>query len=149
MPSSARRQPPRQRQRGQKDRPFDHHPEVSAALNSRRRSGANALVRREPAEDPITVGNDSEDPRFKRRGAQRPGHAQSDFSLGPSTAHSLFVKNKRGSRRAPRGGERRSKGAGVVFAVRRKRSIADFATTRRMPSDASAALWQAELETLE
>ena len=45
-------------------------------------------------------------------------------------------------------GERRRKEAGAVFAARRKRSLADFATTRRMPSDADWALWRAELETL-
>ncbi len=46
-------------------------------------------------------------------------------------------------------GERRSKGAAAVFAARRKRRQADFATTRRMPSDAAAALWLDELEGLE
>ena len=35
------------------------------------------------------------------------------------------------------------------FCRGQNRRGADFATTRRMPSDASAALWQAELETLE
>ena len=45
-----------------------------------------------------------------------------------------------------RGGARK-RSAG--FADRRKRSEAYFATTRRMPSDAVAALWLEELEGLE
>ena len=34
-----------------------------------------------------------------------------------------------GTQRSGSSGERRSKGAGAVFAIRRKRSLADFATT--------------------
>ena len=48
-------------------------------------------------------------------GADRP--AEAPFSLPPGAAHFLFDVSMRGPRRAPRGGERRSKGAGAVFAA--------------------------------
>ena len=60
-------------------------------------------------------------PAFPRRrqevcaGADRP--AEAFFLFGPCTARFSFGKTKRGPRRAPRGGERRSKGAGAVFAA--------------------------------
>ncbi len=44
---------------------------------------------------------------------------------------------------------KKEQGSVWSFCRGQKRRGADFATTRRMPSDASAALWQAELETLE
>ena len=47
--------------------------------------------------------------------ADRP--AEAPFSLPPGAAHFLFDVSMRGPRRAPRGGERRSKGAGAVFAA--------------------------------
>ena len=47
--------------------------------------------------------------------ADRP--AEAFFLFGPCTARFSFGKTKRGPRRAPRGGERRSKGAGAVFAA--------------------------------
>ena len=43
--------------------------------------------------------------------------AEAPFSLPPGAAHFLFDVSMRGPRRAPRGGERRSKGAGAVFAA--------------------------------
>ena len=39
------------------------------------------------------------------------------FLFGPCTARFSFGKTERGPRRAPRGGERRRKGAGAVFAA--------------------------------
>ena len=54
-------------------------------------------------------------------GGRRSAPAQTDppniFSFPPGAAHFLFDVTKRGPRRAPRGGERRSKGAGAVFAA--------------------------------
>ena len=43
--------------------------------------------------------------------------AEAPCSLPPGAAHSFFDVSMRGPRRAPRGGERRSKGAGAVFAA--------------------------------
>ena len=42
----------------------------------------------------------------------------------------LLIGAPAGAQRSGSGGERRSKGAGAVFAAGRKRSLADFATTR-------------------
>ena len=54
-------------------------------------------------------------------GGRRSALAQTDppniFSFPPGAAHSLFDVFMRGPHRAPRGGERRSKGAGAVFAA--------------------------------
>ena len=54
-------------------------------------------------------------------GGRRSALAQTDppniFSFPPGAAHFLFGVSMRGPRRAPRGGERRSKGAGAVFAA--------------------------------
>ena len=54
-------------------------------------------------------------------GGRRSAPAQTDppniFSFPPGAAHFLFDVSMRGPRRAPRGGERRSKGAGAVFAA--------------------------------
>ncbi len=47
--------------------------------------------------------------------------------------------------RVGRGGRN---GAGGVCAVRRGRSRAEFLPTRRMPSDAQAAVWLGEVERL-
>ena len=47
------------------------------------------------------------------------------------------------------GGERRSKGADRALAGGGEKRGADFAPTRRMPSDAVASLWLEELEGLE
>ena len=60
-------------------------------------------------------------PAFPRRRqevcacADRP--AETFFSFPPGAAHFLFDVSMWGPRRAPRGGERRSKGAGAVFAT--------------------------------
>ena len=43
--------------------------------------------------------------------------AKSAFSLTPGAARSLLGQDRKGPRRAPRGGERRRKGAGAVFAA--------------------------------
>ena len=43
--------------------------------------------------------------------------AKSPFSLTPGAARSLLGQDRKGPRRAPRGGERRRKGAGAVFAA--------------------------------
>ena len=54
-------------------------------------------------------------------GGRRSAPAQTDppniFSFPPGAAHFLLDVSKWGPRRAPRGGERRSKGAGAVFAA--------------------------------
>ena len=54
-------------------------------------------------------------------GGRRSARAQTDppniFSFPPGAAHFLFDVSIWGPRRAPRGGERRSKGAGAVFAA--------------------------------
>ena len=54
-------------------------------------------------------------------GGRRSAPAQTDppniFSFPPGAAHFLFDVSIWGPRRAPRGGERRSKGAGAVFAA--------------------------------
>ena len=65
-------------------------------------------------------------------GTRRAGPPRGVFSLGPCTARSLFGAPNgapAGTQRSGSCGERRSKGACAVFAVRRKRSQADFATT--------------------
>ena len=67
---------------------------------------------------------------LRQRGGPLHRSAPHTFLFRPCTAHFSFGKTERGPRRAPRGGERRSKGAGAVFAARRKRRQADFATTR-------------------
>ena len=66
---------------------------------------------------------------LRQRGGPLHRSAPHTFLFRPCTAHFSFGKTERGPRRAPRGGERRSKGAGVVFAFRQKQSQADFATT--------------------
>lgn len=51
--------------------------------------------------------------------------------------------------KAGRMGRRGRNGASAVLAVRRGRSRAEFLPTRRMPSDAQAAVWLAEVEALQ
>ena len=63
----------------------------------------------------------SEQAPVRRPPSRAEGHCTgarpSAFSLPPGAARSLFGAAKGGSRRALRGGERRSKGAGAVFAA--------------------------------
>ena len=54
---------------------------------------------------------------LRQRGGPLHRSAPHTFLFRPCTAHFSFGKTERGPRRAPRGGERRSKGAGAVFAV--------------------------------
>ena len=54
---------------------------------------------------------------LRQRGGPLHRSAPHTFLFGPCTAHFSFGKTERGPRRAPRGGERRSKGAGAVFAA--------------------------------
>ena len=54
---------------------------------------------------------------LRQRGGPLHRSAPHTFHFGPCTAHFSFGKTERGPRRAPRGGERRSKGAGAVFAA--------------------------------
>mgnify|MGYP006999031159 CR=1 FL=1 len=54
---------------------------------------------------------------LRQRGGPLHRSAPHTFLFRPCTAHFSFGKTERGPRRAPRGGERRSKGAGAVFAA--------------------------------
>ena len=54
---------------------------------------------------------------LRQRGGPLHRSAPHTFLFGPCTAHFSFGKTERGPRRAPRGGERRRKGAGAVFAA--------------------------------
>ena len=54
---------------------------------------------------------------LRQRGGPLHRSAPHTFLFRPCTAHFSFGKPERGPRRAPRGGERRSKGAGAVFAA--------------------------------
>ena len=54
---------------------------------------------------------------LRQRGGPLHRSAPHTFLFGPCTAHFSFGKTERGPRRAPRGGERMSKGAGAVFAA--------------------------------
>ena len=54
---------------------------------------------------------------LRQRGGLLHRSAPHTFLFGPCTAHFSFGKTERGPRRAPRGGERRRKGAGAVFAA--------------------------------
>ena len=72
-------------------------PKSAPDRHTRGQSGANAQVRREPVEDyPTLVSTDSEQlPYISKPARMRRFCAKAIFSLGPSTAHSLFVKNKK------------------------------------------------------
>ena len=54
---------------------------------------------------------------LRQRGGPLHRSAPHTFLFRPCTAHFSFGKTERGPRRAPRGGERRRKGAGAVFAA--------------------------------
>ena len=96
-------------------------------------TGRQYRPRRRPkrARRPGKIGACTDTPTHVARGGPLHRSAPKRFFLFHRARRILFLgKTKRGPRRAPRGGERRSKGAGAVFAARRKRRQADFATTR-------------------
>ena len=125
MPSSARRyKPPRSPGQRVAKRNARKEKQLKCVLASRRgrhhppRDGSHRNRRRpKRARRPVQIGAGTDPSTPVARRAAAPERAQGAFSLPPGAAHSLFVKNKRGPRRAPRGGERRSKGAGAVFAA--------------------------------
>ena len=66
----------------------------------------------------LTAARDSQpSPAGGRRSARAQTDPPNIFSFPPGAAHFLFGVSMRGPRRAPHGGERRSKGAGAVFAA--------------------------------
>ena len=66
----------------------------------------------------LTAARDRQpSPAGGRRSARALTDPPNIFSFPPGAAHFLFDVSIWGPRRAPRGGERRSKGAGAVFAA--------------------------------
>ena len=102
-------------------------PQLSLTTSQRQRKAAQRVSQTSPGwRFPQGPGVSVPDrrkgqPAFPRRRqevcacADRP--AEAPFSLPPGAAYFLFGVSMRGPRRAPRGGERRSKGAGAVFAA--------------------------------
>ena len=73
----------------------DDHPEISAGTANAGRDLDGGTVRREPAEDQLVLSAPSRKTPVRAEGRRTGARQKAAFSLGPSTARSLFVKNKK------------------------------------------------------
>ena len=98
-----------------------HRPPASGSENRRRLYPRLPRAKGFPKGRAFPLLTAARDRQPSPAGGRRSALAQTDppniFSFPPGAAHFLFDVSMRGPRRAPRGGERRSKGAGAVFAA--------------------------------
>ena len=110
--------PARNSQRQRKEKQLNAMPTPSRPAPSG--TGRQLQIRRRPkrARRPGQIGACTDTPTPVARGGPLHRSALSAFfSSTGRGAFSFWARPKRGPRRAPRGGERRSKGAGAVFAA--------------------------------
>ena len=120
MPSSARstgsHRPPGQRQRKEKQFNATTTPTTWAPSGTGRQYRPRRRPKRARRSGKIGAGTDTPTPVARGGPLHRSAHKR--LFLFHRARRILFLgKTKRGPRRAPRGGERRSKGAGAVFAA--------------------------------